>query len=205
MATITAGTGQSRTLRQNSAQKSHSANIEPTERSMPPTMTTSAMPSTTKPISPACRPVSARPPTDRKPGIERLSSDGDDQEDDDRDRGFGPALGQDFAEQMIRPVAVSQTKKGVLHRLPGETEEIWWSAAISGERPRHGTAARRSSGDGYFLRSLRFQQAVSLPAFSLVIGISVVYIDPLTEPGLTPDETSHLIMPAICSACVGTS
>ncbi len=57
----------------------------------------------------------------------------------------------------------------------------------------------------YFLRSLRFQQAVSDAAFSLVIGIRVVYIDPFTDPGLTPDETSHLIMPAICSACVGTS
>jgi hypothetical protein len=40
---------------------------------MPPTMTTMAMPSTMKPISPACRPVSARPPAERKPGIERLS------------------------------------------------------------------------------------------------------------------------------------
>src|SRR5258708_6735661 len=57
----------------------------------------------------------------------------------------------------------------------------------------------------YFLRSLRFQQAVSEAAFSLVIGIRVVYIDPFPEPGLTPEETSHLIMPAICSACVGTS
>jgi hypothetical protein len=43
----------------------------------------------------------------------------------------------------------------------------------------------------YFLRSLRFQQAVSLAAFSLVIGIRVVYIDPFTDPGLTPEETSH--------------
>jgi len=57
----------------------------------------------------------------------------------------------------------------------------------------------------YFLRSLRFQQAVSLAALSLVIGISVVYIEPFTDPGLTPEETSHLITPAICSAWVGTS
>ena len=119
VATITAGTGQSRTLRQNSAQKSHSANIEPTERSMPPTMTTSAMPSTTKPISPACRPVSARPATREEAGDRSAQQDGDDQEHDHRDRGLGPALGQDFAEQMIRPVAISQTKKRVLHRQPG--------------------------------------------------------------------------------------
>ena len=74
VATITAGTGQLRTLRQYSAQKSHSANIDPTERSMPPTMTTSAMPSTTKPISPACRPVSPRLAAERNPGIDRLSA-----------------------------------------------------------------------------------------------------------------------------------
>ncbi|MGX1358284.1 hypothetical protein AB7M46_003341 [Bradyrhizobium elkanii] len=33
---------------------------------MPPTMTTSAMPRPMKPISPACRAVSARPDGDRK-------------------------------------------------------------------------------------------------------------------------------------------
>ena len=132
--------------------------------------------------------------------------DRDDQEDDDRDRGFGPPLGQDFAEQMIRPVAVSQTKEDVLHRQSGKWRKLEGSGPIRRERPCRGTAARRSARKaGYFLRSLRFQQAVSLDAFSLVIGISVVYIDPFTEPGFTPEETSHLIMPAICSAWVGTS
>ena len=67
--TATAGTGRCSTSRQNRAQKSVSANIEPTDRSMPPTMMTSAMPSTTKPISAACRAVSPRLAIDRKPGI----------------------------------------------------------------------------------------------------------------------------------------
>ena len=92
-----------------------------------------------------------------------------------------------------------------MHRRPGERRDFGERGGL-GERSCHGTAARRSTSEvDYFLRSLRFQQAASLAAFSLVIGISVVYIDPLTEPGLTPDEISHLIMPAICSACVGTS
>ena len=139
-------------------------------------------------------------------GDRAAQQDGDDQQDDHRDRGFGPALGQDFAEQMIRPVAVSQTKKDVLHRQSGRRRKLEGRRLVRCERPCRGTAARRSARKaGYFLRSLRFQQAVSLPAFSLVIGISVVYIDPFTEPGFTPDETSHLIMPAICSAWVGTS
>ena len=40
----------------------------------------------------------------------------DDQEQDDRDGGLGPSLGQDFAEQMIGPVAVTQARQGVAHR-----------------------------------------------------------------------------------------
>ena len=96
---------------------SHSANIDPTDRSMPPTITTSAMPSTTKPISPACRAVSARRAGGQE-AVERAAQpDHDDQQHDHRDRGFGPALGQDLAEQMVRPVAVSQANEGVLHRL----------------------------------------------------------------------------------------
>ena len=45
-----------------SAQKLVSANIEPTDRSMPPTIITSAMPSTIRPISPDWRSVSANTP-----------------------------------------------------------------------------------------------------------------------------------------------
>ena len=126
----------------------------------------------------------------------------DDQEQDHRDRGLGPSLGQDFAEQMVRPVAVSQASQGVAHRHSGTLQD--------NARPRPGRddrpGRRRSCvATIYFLRSLRFQQAVWLSAFSLVIGISVVYSEPLTEPGLTPDDSSHLIVPAICAACVGTS
>src|SRR5882724_9338134 len=110
---------------------------------------------------------------------------------------------------MVWPVAVSQTKKHVLHRWPGgerrEVIEMRPARSFRDERPCDGTAARRFGGGIiYFLRSLRFQQAVSLAAFSLVIGIRVVYIDPFTDPGFTPEETSHLIMPAMSAACVGT-
>jgi hypothetical protein len=46
-----------------------------------------------------------------------------------------------------------------------------YSALLEGKRPVDGLAA---CGFTYFLMSLRFQQAVSLAAFSLVIGMSVV-------------------------------
>ena len=56
-----------------------------------------------------------------------------------------------------------------------------------GGRSCQGTAARRSASEvDYFLRSLRFQQAVSLAAFSLVTGIRVVYIDPNPAPEDAP-------------------
>src|SRR5271166_230951 len=89
----------------------------------------------------------------------------DDQKDDDRYCGLGPTLGQDFAEQMIRPVAISPAGQGFAHRWP-----IAWrnkGADIRGQPPRTPRVY-----DGYFFRSLSFQHAVS--AFSLVIGMSVV-------------------------------
>src|ERR1700728_1886112 len=110
---------------------------------------------------------------------------------------------------MVWPAAVSQAKKYVLHRLsrlklrcdPDAVSVLVWD-----ERPWKNTAARQTGlGVIYFLRSLRFQQAVSLAALSLVIGIRVVYIDPFTDPGFAPEESNHLIMPAMSAACVGTS
>src|SRR5665647_1479350 len=194
VATITAGTGQSSTLRQNSAQKSHSANIEPTERSMPPTMTTSAMPSTMKPISPACRPVSARPPGDRKPGIER----------DSRMVMIRSTMtGIAVSVQRLDRISPSRwsgqyryRKRSSASCIGGlEQEEDDREGRRVGCGPggdANGSAARQCGESAcYFLRSLRFQQAVSLPALSLVIGISVVYIEPFTDPGLTPEDTSH--------------
>lgn len=40
----------------------------------------------------------------------------DDQEQDHRNCGLGPTLGQDLAEEMIRPIAVTQARQGVAHR-----------------------------------------------------------------------------------------
>ena len=45
----------------------------------------------------------------------------------------------------------------------------------------------------------------ALSALSFVIGISVVYSEPLTDPGLAPDDNSHLMVPAIWAPWVGTS
>ena len=42
----------------------------------------------------------------------------DDQENDDRDGGLGPSFGQDFTEQMIRPVPVSPARQSFAHREP---------------------------------------------------------------------------------------
>ena len=79
-------------------------------------------------------------------GDRAAQQDGDDQQHDHRDRGFGPALGEDFAEQMIRPVAVSQTKKRVLHRSSGsggggEGSEI----GVVASGPGHGPLARSAT------------------------------------------------------------
>ncbi len=127
-----------------------------------------------------------------------------DQQNDDRDGRLRPPLGQDFAEQMIRPIAVTQARQGVAHRHSSKLFEQY-SANFRGQRPEPLQAAREVRVRAYFLRSLRFQQAVWLSAFSLVIGISVVYSEPFTEPGLAPDDSNHLIVPAICAAWVGTS
>ena len=59
VAATAAGTGHLRMCMNISAQKFVSANIDPTDRSMPPTIITSAMPSTMNPISPAWRRLSA--------------------------------------------------------------------------------------------------------------------------------------------------
>src|ERR1700677_952352 len=110
---------------------------------------------------------------------------------------------------MIRPVAVSQTKKCFLHRWPGGEKRGKFRIGVRlgcMRRGGHAVAARSFGATAvYFLRSLRFQQAVSGAAFSLVIGIRVLYIDPFTEPGFTPEEINHLIIPAMSAACVGTS
>ena len=165
----TAGTGQSSTSRKYSAQKSHSANIEPTERSMPPTMTTSAIPSTTKPISPACRAVSASDDGEKKLSMARLERDRDDHQHDHGDRGFGPALGENFAKQMVGPVSGLQSNESFLHR---RTMSLQLAVSAPARTPR--LRPEPSSTIRYFFRSARFQQAVLLSAFSLVIGIRVV-------------------------------
>jgi len=56
------------------AQKSVRAKVDPTERSIPPTIMTKAMPSTTQPISPACRAASARAGGEKTPSIALLSA-----------------------------------------------------------------------------------------------------------------------------------
>ena len=71
-----------------------------------------------KPISPAWRAVSARLEGDRKLSMVRLQREADDQQHDHRDRGLGPALGQDLAEEMIGPVAISQASQSVAHQRP---------------------------------------------------------------------------------------
>ena len=139
---------------------------------MPPTMTTSAMPSAMKPISPACRAVSARLEGERKLSIDRLSAKPTMQKHDHRNGGLGPALGKDFAEQMIGPIAVSQASEGFAHRGPSD------SSGVSGKqehgRPGAIVPGARAAVSRYFFRSLRFQQVVCESALSLVIGISVV-------------------------------
>src|SRR5512138_863634 len=101
---------------------------------------------------------------------------------------------------MVWPVAVTQARQGIAHRHSKS------SLRNSGKDvPDRDGPGRQSAMRNYFLRSLRFQHDSWLSAFSLVIGISVVYSEPLTEPGFTPDDSSHLIVPAICAACVGTS
>jgi len=86
-------------------------------------------------------------------------------------------------------LAISQTKEVRLASAgpwreggSGDRHEV--RRALEDERRCHAwPPVRFSAATIYFLRSLRFQQAVSDAAFSLVIGIRVVYIDPFTDPG----------------------
>ena len=170
----------------------YSANIDPTERSMPPTMTTSAMPSTMKPISPACRAVSARLAGERKFGngtaqAERRRSGAGSPEWRFRSSAWtGFRRADDPASSGIAG-EVSVSRIGI----PGCG---WrnWSGAVSRLETCGPERASTRRSRGYFLRSHRFQQAVWLSAFSLVIGISVVYIRALDRSGLGPRRQQPL-------------
>ena len=194
---ITAGTGQSSTSRKYSAQKSHSANIEPTERSIPPTITTSAMPSTIKPISPAWRAVSASAAGEKKLSIPRLNA---------------------IATMISTITGIAVSVQRLLRISPSR----WSGQYLAFSRTKASCIGGPSSLQlqgcaghpmgspallvaNYFFRSAKFQQAVLLSAFSLVIGIRVVYAEPFTEPGFAPDDNSHLIIAAMSAAWVGTS
>src|SRR5882757_6055633 len=72
------------------------------------------------------------------------------------------------SEQMVWPVTVSQTKKCVLHRRPeGEGGILMDSVGASRRAAMRGRRSPVGAEMIYFLRPLRFQQAVSLAAFSL--------------------------------------
>ena len=83
----------------------------------------------------------------------------DDQEDDDRDRGLGPTLGQDLAEQMIRPIAVTPAGEGFAHR---------WPSDMGGSEASETPGAIRAS-----VRAARtlFLQVAQIPARRLAIGV----------------------------------
>ena len=66
---IAAIIGHFKTCIRKSAQKFVSANMDPTDKSIPPTIITRAMPKTMKPISPAWRLVSDSDAADKKLGI----------------------------------------------------------------------------------------------------------------------------------------
>ena len=119
--------------------------------------------------------------------MDRLEREADDQQDDDRDCGLGPALGQDLAEQMVGPVAVTPAGQGFAHRC---AEGIGRNES----RARPGaTTARAPLRRSYFFRSLE------IPAGPSAVG--VVFGDrdqrrvvrALDRAGFTPDDSSHLI------------
>src|SRR5690348_9494362 len=139
---------------------------------MPPTMTTSAIPRTTKPISPAWRAVSASEDGDRKLSMSRLSA---------IVTIIRTITGIAVSVQRLERIspsrwsgqylAFSRTKASCIGE-PSDFGKVTWAERRLRRLHEAGVEAVAKRRD--FFRSARFQQAVLLSAFSLVIGIRVV-------------------------------
>ncbi len=72
----------------------------------------------------------------------------DDQQQDHRNGGLGPSLGQDLAEEMVRPVAVTQARQGLAHRPSSNVpfQEIDVAGDVPGDADARSQAAITSSG-----------------------------------------------------------
>ena len=108
-----------------------------------------------------------------KAGHQLARGDDHQRQQDHGNSGLGPALGQDLAKPVVRPVPVTQSGQGFahgVHHFRGNKEKR--VATPQGSSHPNQPGPRRPGLDAYLAGS--FQQVPSMEAFSLVIGIKVV-------------------------------
>ena len=73
-------------------------------------------------------------------GAAQRETDG--QKENDRNGRLGPALGQDLAEEMVRPIAVSQPNQGIAHQRSVDSTKRKQAKRVPGGEP--GTRIRET-------------------------------------------------------------